>query len=262
MVAAVSNGAMATGLYPAVPHVAVALQRRRAGASAPAVALRHVAREWAVSVAMSAARPLGFFDLPGRRGQGRPVILVHGYAMNRANFVPLAARLARAELGPVLGFEYWSLGRVASAARRLSTYVDGVCAATGSDTVDIIGHSMGGIVGRYYLTLGSGARRVRNLVTLGTPHRGADLSGVGFGRPSRELLPGSAFLQRLGAAPIPPTARVTAIWSHSDCLVSSNRNARLQGAGVEEIVFDDLGHLSLLASRRVAAAVIDRLRRP
>jgi hypothetical protein len=120
---------------------------------------------------------------------------------------------------------------------------------------------MGGIVGRYYLTLGSGSRRINNLITLGTPHRGTDLSGIGFGRPSRELFPGSALLARLGAAPIPPTANVTAIWSRSDALVSSGRDAHLHGAGVEEIVFEDLGHLSLLASRRVAEIVIDRLKR-
>lgn len=253
---------MASGLYPAVPHLGVALGRRRRGEPGPAAQLRSVAREWAVSVAMSAARPLGFLELPGQAVVGRPVIMVHGYAMNRANFLPLASRVARAGLGPVLGFEYWTLGRVASAARRLSTFIEDVCLATGSDTVDIVGHSMGGIVGRYYLTLGSGARRVRNLITVGTPHRGADLSGVGFGRPSRELYPGSAFLERLGAAPIPPGARVTAIWSRSDALVPSSRNARLHGASVEEVVFDDLGHLSLLASRRVAGVVIERLRRP
>jgi pimeloyl-ACP methyl ester carboxylesterase len=259
VVAAVGNSAMATGLYPVVPHLGMLVARRRRGSRIPPRQVRAIAGEWAVSVAMSAARPLGFFGLPGGASGPRPIIAVHGYAMNRVNFLPLARRLGRAGLGPIAGFEYWSLGKVSSAARRLGRFVDRVLDETGAEEVDLIGHSMGGIVSRYFVALGGGADRVAKLITIGSPHRGADLSGVGFGRPTKELFPGSAFLERLGAAPIPPSVRVTAIWSRSDALVPGSRNARLHGHGVEEIVFDDLGHLSLLTSRRVTRAIIERL---
>jgi len=264
VVAAVGTTAMATGIYPVVPHLGLMVARRRREGALPPGQLRAIAAEWAVSLAASAARPVGFFALPGARARGgpRPIILLHGYAMNRANFLLLARRLARAGLGPVRGFEYWTLGKVASAARRLAAYVDDVRRQHGAERVDIIGHSMGGVVGRYYVALGGGADRVANLITIGSPHRGTEVSAVGFGRPIKELYPGSAFLERLTAAPLPPAVRVTAIWSRSDALVSGRRAAGLAGAGVEELVFDDLGHLTMLASRRVTRAIVDRLSRP
>lgn len=258
MVATLSDAMMVTGLYPLVPHAGMVLSRARKERSLPGQ-LRAALREWGVSVALSAARPWGFFGLPGSDVVGpRPVIVVHGYAMNRANFLPLARRLARAGLGPVLGFEYWTLGKTASAAKKLAEYVDEVRAATGAAEVDVIGHSMGGMVGRYYVQLGGGDGVVRNLVTIGSPHAGTDVSAVGIGRPTKELFFGSTLLERLRFAPLPRQTRMTVIRSRSDALVPGARQARI--VGVEEIVYDDLGHLSMLASKRVAQVIIDRLR--
>jgi pimeloyl-ACP methyl ester carboxylesterase len=257
VIAALSDVAMTSGIYPFVPHLALAASRLRKERPLAGHA-RAALREWGVALALSAARPAGFLPLPGHAEGPRPVIVVHGYAMNRANFLPLAVRLRRAGLGPVLGFEYWTLGKTASAARRLADYVEEVRAATGAEQVDVIGHSMGGVVGRYFVQLGGGDGVVRNLVTLGSPHAGTDVSAIGIGRPTKELFFGSTLLERLRTAPRPACTRMTVIWSRADALVPGARQARIHGA--EEIVYDDLGHLSLLASRRVAAEVVARLR--
>jgi pimeloyl-ACP methyl ester carboxylesterase len=257
VIAAAGNAAMATGLYPLVPHAAMAMSRWRKDREQPHRQVRTALREWAMAVGVSLARPLGFLPLPGGHGP-RPIIVLHGYAMNRANFLPLATRLAAAGLGPVLGFEYWTLGKTASAARRLATYVDEVRAATGAAQVDLIGHSMGGVVARYYVQLGGGDGVVKNLITIGSPHAGTDVSAIGIGSPTKELFFGSVLLERLRTAPMPRRTRMTVIWSRSDGLVPGARQARVPGA--EEIVYDDLGHLSMLASRRVADAIIQRCR--
>ncbi len=255
--AAVSNAAMTVGIYPVMPHLGRLINHP---GTPPPHQLRVLATEWAVAVALSAARPMGFLGLPvsvGKSRGPRPIVVVHGYLMNRANFLVLGQRLTCAGLGPITGFEYWSLGKTSSAARRLGAYVERVCAATGADEVDLIGHSMGGMVCRYFVSLAGGGERVRNLITLGSPHAGTDVSGFGFGRPKRELYPGSSLLDRLESAPVPPETRITSIWSRSDALVPA---VAADLRGVEQVVFDDLGHLSLLASRRVAAEVITRLR--
>ncbi|MDB4963142.1 MAG: lipase [Myxococcales bacterium] len=255
-VAAVSQAMMLTGFYPLVPHALRVIQRGDLGERP----VRAAIAEWAMSAAVSAARPAGFFALPGSRTQGpRPVIVVHGYAMNRANFVPLAFRLSRAGLGPILGFEYWTLGRTAAAARQLGWFVDQVCAATRSPEVDLIGHSMGGVVARYYVTFLGGDGVAKNLVTIGSPHGGTDLSRVGVGHATRELLIGSQLVTRLGAASPPKHTRVTAIWSRADALVPGARQKPIPGADV--IMYDDLGHVTLLGSRRVAREIIERLKR-
>ncbi|MCP4446932.1 MAG: alpha/beta hydrolase [Myxococcales bacterium] len=192
----------------------------------------------------------------------RPVVVIHGYAMNRASFSGLALRLAATGHGPVYGFEYWSLGKVSSASQRLHELIERICQSHRCNSVDVVGHSMGGLVARYYLTLGlgRGLGRITNLITLGTPHGGSVFSGFGIGRAKIELSPQTPQFRRLAAAPLPDRAALTVIWSRADVLVTSARQARWVGA--EEVVYDDLGHLSLLYSRRVATEVIARLSRP
>jgi len=253
----VSQTMMLTGLYPLVPHAWRALTRHELGARP----LRSALAEWGMAAVISALRPAGFFALPGAANRGpRPVILLHGYAMNRANFVPLAYRLARAGLGPIFGFEYWTLGRVAAGARQLGWFVDQVREATGAAEVDLVGHSMGGVVARYYVTLAGGDGVAKNLVTLGSPHAGTDVSSLGVGHPTRELVLGSKLVNRLDRSPPPRETRVTVVWSRADALVPGTHQKPLPGA--EVILYDDLGHVALLGSRRVAAEIVKRLAVP
>jgi pimeloyl-ACP methyl ester carboxylesterase len=254
-VAAVTQGLMFTGLYPLVPHALRVVQRADLGARPVRAALA----EWGMAAALSAARPAGFLPLPGAHTRGpRPVIVLHGYAMNRANFLPLAYRMSRAGIGPIFGFEYWTLGRTAAAARQLGWFIDDVRAATGAEQVDVVGHSMGGVVARYYVTLAGGDGVVRSLITLGSPHAGTDISRIGVGHPARELVLGSKLVTRLDSAPPPARTQLTLIYSRADALVPGTWHRPLPGA--EMIVYDDLGHVALLGSKRVAADVIARLR--
>jgi len=254
-VAVVSDALMFSGVYPLLPHLLRSYQHRNVGT------LRTALAEWGYAVAMSAVRPVGFLPLPGARQRGpRPIIVVHGYAMNRANFLPLAYRLARAGLGPIVGFEYWTLGRVAAGARQLAWFVEEVQSITGSPQVDVIGHSMGGVVGRYYVQMLGGDGAVANLVTVGSPHAGTDVSEFGIGHPMRELLIGSTLVQRLAFAPAPRDTRVTMIFSHADALVPARSQEAFDIPRAERIVYDDLGHVALLGSRRVAHDIIKRLK--
>lgn len=256
-VAAVGNALMFTGLYPWLPHALRVVQQGDHGDKPVRAALA----EWGAAAAISALRPAGFLPLPGAKNRGpRPIIVLHGYAMNRANFAVLAWRLARAGLGPIYGFEYWTLGRTAAAARKLGWFVDEVREATGAAEVDLVGHSMGGVVARYYVQLLGGDPHVRNVVTLGSPHHGTDLSAIGVGHANRELFHGSKLVQRLALAPAPQHARLLAIASRADAMVPGGRQPPL-AAAAETVLFDDLGHVALLASKRVAAILIDRLGR-
>jgi pimeloyl-ACP methyl ester carboxylesterase len=256
-VAAVSHAMMLTGLYPGLPHAWRALARHELGERP----LRTALTEWGVAAALSIARPAGFLPLPGARTKGpRPIVVLHGYAQSRASFLPLACRLGRAGLGPIYGFEYWTLGRTAAAARRLGWFVDEVRRATSAADVDVIGHSMGGVVGRYYVALDGGDGAVNHLITIGSPHTGTEISRIGIGHPSRELVLGSALLTRLAAAPPPARTRTTVVWSRGDALVPGGRQHAFPGG--EVIMYPDLGHVALLVSRRVARAVIARLSEP
>lgn len=243
---------MGTGLYPLVPHAWLRLlgQPRR-------LPWRALGLEWAAGVAAAASWVVAPVP-PRRRRRGlQPVVFLHGYGMCRGNFLGLARHLERAGLGPCFGFDYWSLGQITGAAGRLAGFVEGVCRELACDTVDLVGHSLGGLVARHYVSLGPGASRVRHLITLGTPHQGTALARLGIGSGAIDLRPGSPALAALAAAPVPPGISALAIYSHSDVLVPDIAAARWPGA--RELVFDDLGHVSLLFSRRVARAVVAQL---
>jgi len=57
-------------------------------------------------------------------------------------------------------------------AELLSEFIDSVISWTGSDQVNLVGHSMGGIVAKTFVKLFDNSR-VRKLVFIGTPHLGA-----------------------------------------------------------------------------------------
>ncbi len=83
---------------------------------------------------------------------------------------------------------------LAENAAVLSRYIAGVKAATKAEMVDIVSHSMGGIISRYYIDRLMPERDVAQLVMLGSPHGGSDCSGLpsalGFYAPaSLELRP-------------------------------------------------------------------------
>ncbi|MBA8924787.1 triacylglycerol esterase/lipase EstA (alpha/beta hydrolase family) [Kutzneria viridogrisea] len=63
------------------------------------------------------------------------------------------------------------LAATTESVNELSSFVDKVIASSGSSTVDLVGHSQGGIMVRYYTQVLGGAAKVRTVVTLGSPYR-------------------------------------------------------------------------------------------
>ena len=70
---------------------------------------------------------------------------------------------------------------VAQNAAVLQEYIANVKQETGAEMVDLLGHSMGGMISRYYIDrlMGENAGRdVAQLVMLGTPHLGSDCANL------------------------------------------------------------------------------------
>ena len=63
-------------------------------------------------------------------------------------------------------------GPVADSARELAPFVDAVLGATGAKKVDLVGHSQGGMMPRYYLGFLGGARKVNALVGIAPSNHG------------------------------------------------------------------------------------------
>jgi pimeloyl-ACP methyl ester carboxylesterase len=163
-----------------------------------------------------------------------PVLLIHGYLATRGSLRPLAQSLSG--LGhPVLTYRLGVVhaGDICTSAARIAAKVESIAAQTGIDRIDIVGHSMGGLVGLYYVKRMGGRRRVRRLVLLGTPTAGtwSAVLGLGLlplGRGSLQLLPDSAFLRALEAGPLPEGVEVHAVAGAHDWLAPPS-TTRLRG---------------------------------
>jgi len=104
---------------------------------------------------------------------GTPILLVHGLVDNRSVFTLLRRTLLRRGFGRVISVNYSPFTQdVRTAATRLSRLVEKTCEETGYEKVHVVGHSLGGVVARYYVQRMGGDARVHTLVTLGSPHTG------------------------------------------------------------------------------------------
>jgi pimeloyl-ACP methyl ester carboxylesterase len=124
------------------------------------------------------------------------VVLVHGFMSDSSTWDAYAAPdglLARAGLqGFAVGdgqadgrMDAGALARLRSAtktlpenAAALQRYIEGVKRRTGAQRVDLVAHSMGGLVARYYVARLMRERDVAQLIMLGSPHGGSECSGL------------------------------------------------------------------------------------
>src|ERR1700742_983043 len=96
-----------------------------------------------------------------------PVVLVHGTFGDASNWVVDAAQLRAAGYCTfALNYGNHGTGEIARSAGQLKAFVDQVLAQTGASKVDIVGHSQGGMMPRYYIKNLGGAAKVDDLVGL------------------------------------------------------------------------------------------------
>lgn len=150
------------------------------------------------------AAPSGANDFNCKPKEGQnPVVLLHGtyenaYA-NWAAFSPVLKKKGYCVFAPNYGRTdlldqggmmivlpgIHGVAKIRQSSQQLAGYVDRVRKATGSDKVDIIAHSQGGLIARHYLKFYGGASqkspdktKVERLIMFGTPNHGTTLLGL------------------------------------------------------------------------------------
>ena len=103
-----------------------------------------------------------------------PVVFVHGLLGDRTNFRGIRRGLAGRGVSNVAFFEYPPRLDWPRLATLLGRAIDGLRRETGVRWLDVVGHSLGGLVARYLVDMGAGAP-IRRLVTLGAPYFGSPL---------------------------------------------------------------------------------------
>jgi triacylglycerol esterase/lipase EstA (alpha/beta hydrolase family) len=219
-----------------------------------------------------------------------PVILVNGTFANQDDNWQAAAPLLADNGYCVFTFNYGGTGDVtatgdiATSATELASFVSQVLTATGAAQVDLVGHSQGGMMPRYYLKFLGGAPYVHTLVGLAPSNHGTTVDGIGtlvndlssIGELSGEISPtctacgeqeaGSAFLTSLNAGgDTVAGVSYTVIETRNDEVVTPYTSAFLSGPDVTNIIvqnqcpLDQSDHLELAADPVALADVLNAL---
>jgi triacylglycerol lipase len=193
---------------------------------------------------------------------GTPIILIHGVVDNRSVFAMLKRGLRRRGFGRIITLNYSPLtDDVRVVADRLEALIEQLCIETGFERVHVIGHSMGGLVGRYFVQRMGGDSRVHTLVTLGTPHAGTAPAHLVPHPVARQMRRGSDIMTEL-AAPAPGCrTRFVAIWSDLDQMIVPKSNARIEHSDLNarNVFVPSVGHNSLPVDGRVVHEICTTL---
>lgn len=196
-----------------------------------------------------------------------PVVLVHGTFENMNDNWQAASAVLANHGYCVFAFNYGGsspdnpvqgTGDIAASAQQLAAFVGQVLAATGAARVDIVGHSQGGMMPRYYIKFLGGASTVHTLVGLAPSNHGTTIDGLttlartlglltGFNLLFNPLCTacaqqerGSPFLASLNAGgDTVPGVHYTVIETRNDAVVTPYTSAFLSGPGVENITLQD-----------------------
>ena len=196
----------------------------------------------------------------------RPVVLVHGTFANRWNSWQSLSPALAGRGYCVFALNYgangysrdtsYGLAPVAESAQQLSAFVDQVLAATGAPEVDVVGHSQGGMLPRYYTKFLGGADKVNTLVGLAPSNHGTTGGGLvtlserfGWGSDPftdgrcdscEDQFAGSDFMQQLNEGGDTQTGvNYTVIATRYDEVVTPYTSQFLSGPGVTNITVQD-----------------------
>lgn len=192
------------------------------------------------------------------RVQGEtPIVLVHGYGGNAANFLTLQWRLKARGWANVYAVSYTPPTIDArKLSQQVTDHVNRILAATGAEKAHLICHSMGGPLTRYALHHLGLTGKLDRVITLGSPHAGSRIAalfpalGAAF-----QMRYHSDFLNELNALEhTPGGARFYSIYSNFDNFVVPSSSPVL-GGNAKNIHVPYLGHCSLLYSPTVLAHI-------
>jgi predicted alpha/beta hydrolase family esterase len=201
----------------------------------------------------------GLFRTASERGSGPTagsvILLQHGYVNNGGVWFFTARALEK------LGYRVFTVDQPVFASidfmgDRLAARIDEVLALTGAQQLTLVAHSMGGLVCRAYLRTHGGAK-IRQLVTMGSPHHGTFHAHMASGQNGAQMRLGNPWLEALNQTAV--TVPFASIYSVHDTIIAPQDSSRM--AEATNVVLHAIGHVSMpsgTAARRALQALLPK----
>ncbi len=191
------------------------------------------------------------FDEPAGRKEGPPILLVHGYINTSSVWIYLRHCLARDGFGPIYTIDLrHPFQSIEAHAETIAKKAEEIRKETGRDDLTLIGHSMGGLVSAYYALHLAPPNSVSGITTLASPLKGTYVAKIALGADGREMERDSEFVLDLNEEMAKSQIPFYTIAARTDQLVVPYTSCLLDSA--RQCTFDDVGHIGLLFSPRVA----------
>jgi triacylglycerol lipase len=182
------------------------------------------------------------------------VVLVHGLFQTAGVLRPVREQIARETRAETASFSYATGPGVVRIAERLAELMREL---PNGIRIHLVGHSVGGLVVRWYVQELARDERVVQTISLGSPFSGTRHARYFPTQVGRDIVPGSRMLARLAAgARAGERVPHLSITATDDSVVPSG--ARL--AAGETLSIDDCGHNGLIYHRAVAREIVRRVR--
>ena len=180
------------------------------------------------------------------------VVLLHGLFASAGVLRPLRRNIETAVGAQTATFSYAPGPGVEHIAGRLAKLVDQLPAHA---QVHLVGHSMGGVVARWYVQELGGRQRVASTISMGSPFRGTRHARLMPAKAGRDIHPASELLSRLRSqAPSCPVSHLS-LSAERDQVVTECTHL----PGKPSVVIRDCGHNGLLYHPRAQSVIVDRL---
>lgn len=194
---------------------------------------------------------------PAQAATHTPVVFVHGFAGDSSNWLAAIAnfRAAGYASSELYTYDYNWAGNNVTNARGLGTFVDQVRGRTGAAQVDIVNHSMGGLVTGWYVNELGGQPKVRHVASIAGANHGTTAAYACIAFTScQQMVPGSSFIRQYTAGDETPGSTRYATWySPCDGVILPYSSTPLSGASNHFVLCQN--HLGFLVDPFVLASV-------
>ncbi|MFD9889049.1 esterase/lipase family protein [Amycolatopsis sp. NPDC059027] len=189
-----------------------------------------------------------------------PIVLVHGFTEDGSMWGALKQALAQdgytGDQITAITYDTYTQSNVTT-AEALGKTVRDVLSRTGAAKVDIVSHSMGGLNSRYCVKFAGCAGVTDHWISLSGANKGTTMANLCTALVTcREMVPGSAVLSKLNAAPaLPAGTKWATLWTPNDRIIVPPTNTPIDGAENIEVTTPGVTHTNIFRDPGVLDSV-------